>query len=525
MAGDFHDNLKFATWDKKKGSLLAGHDVGDKLKSLQRRHDAVDWKAFDPGWAKAAKTVQALDDAFAQRDRVYRSAVFALKKDANELAQAAQRMGKAKDAGKPTQEAVKAIVAAVNEYAKAIDAGADALAQAADAARKALPDPADDADEGAASALLDPKKLLQQMQACARDPARRAQYALVDGIDKEKKPPVLAMHPKTTGKSMFAKLQEQTGVKAGSYGVAWIDAKTLNLRMDKAFGSLPKKVRVALKASGFRVSQIVLWSADGKEVERDSDADEAQPGKPAAEAQTAEVETEDDAGTGSPVQEPVVDEVEFARRLKAALAGIATAGPLAAQIKLLTGEAAALARQRRLGPASATLAEAEALLAGGTSGGTSGGTAKDTPTGKATTATDAQAKAAPAAMVYRQTQLVWNGTRDKVRAELQRLEAAIVATYAGELVLPTVQTAVRQLDRVLLNFDTSLADKLEEAATAADPTQRALLHGQARDIIGRYRGFLGSDALVRQLDNNPFVPVGVEATLKKSLDLLAAKIA
>jgi hypothetical protein len=47
MQPDHPDELRFAYWDKKKGSLPSGHEVGDKLKALQKKHDAVDWKQED----------------------------------------------------------------------------------------------------------------------------------------------------------------------------------------------------------------------------------------------------------------------------------------------------------------------------------------------------------------------------------------------------------------------------------------------------------------------------------------------
>jgi hypothetical protein len=128
-------------------------------------------------------------------------------------------------------------------------------------------------------------------------------------------------------------------------------------------------------------------------------------------------------------------------------------------------------------------------------------------------------------IVMKQSGLVWSSTRDKVRAELQRLEAAILDVYEGDEVQPEVTQAVRKLDSVLQKFDASLAGKLVEASGATDAKERARLHGEALDIIGRYRGFLRQDTLVQQLDANPFTPVAVQATLTKTLDALASKLA
>jgi hypothetical protein len=144
-------------------------------------------------------------------------------------------------------------------------------------------------------------------------------------------------------------------------------------------------------------------------------------------------------------------------------------------------------------------------------------TAQPADTGK-------QAESAEAA-VYKQSKLVWESTRDKVHSELQKLEAAILAVYEGDSDLPKVTGAVRRLDTVLQRFDRQLVDKIDALNSAGRPTDRQRLHGEARQIVARYQGVLDTDPLVRKLDTNPFVAVGVEASLKKSLALLASRLA
>ena len=173
-----------------------------------------------------------------------------------------------------------------------------------------------------------------------------------------------------------------------------------------------------------------------------------------------------------------------------------------------------MARARDLTQAGTLLGQAEGLLDGRVADAS------------ATPQPSTGARRAPVdSIVLKQSGLVWSGTRDKVRGELQRLEAAILDVYEGEEVKPAVTQAVRKLDGVLQMFDTSLAGKLVEASGATDTKVRTRLHGEALDIIGRYRAFLRQDALLQQLDANPFTPVAVQATLAKTLDALAAKLA
>jgi hypothetical protein len=126
--------------------------------------------------------------------------------------------------------------------------------------------------------------------------------------------------------------------------------------------------------------------------------------------------------------------------------------------------------------------------------------------------------------VYEQSGAVWVSARRKVGAELKQLETAIVQTYGDPALAEDVQRSVRRLDRVLQLFDEQIAQTLNAAAGSQDAEATRALHGQARDAIARYQAHL-DDPLVRELDDNPFVPVAVRATLSTTLGALAAKLA
>jgi hypothetical protein len=138
-----------------------------------------------------------------------------------------------------------------------------------------------DEDDEPPSALLDPKKLLSQLNQCKRDPDRTVHFAFVDAKDKQ--PACLAMSPKMGSKMLFAKLQQASGVKTGAYGSAWVDGTQLMLQLDKPMGGLVKKIRGPVKECGFRITKAVLWNEDGTVFEQDEQADDdaAAPGAPA----------------------------------------------------------------------------------------------------------------------------------------------------------------------------------------------------------------------------------------------------
>lgn len=111
-------------------------------------------------------------------------------------------------------------------------------------------------DDDAGSALHDPKRLLMQLTLCKRDPERRVHFGYVDGHDRQ--PGALALHPKIGARTLMATLQTETGVKTGACGTAWVEGTEPMPQPDKPLAGLVKKLRASVKASGFRVTTIVL---------------------------------------------------------------------------------------------------------------------------------------------------------------------------------------------------------------------------------------------------------------------------
>ena len=77
---------------------------------------------------------------------------------------------------------------------------------------------------------------------------------------------------------------------------------------------------------------------------------------------------------------------------------------------------------------------------------------------------------------------------------------------------------------LLERLDESLADRLDEAANATDPAERARLVAAARASIAQYQAVLASEPLIADLDDNPFVPLSIQKTLTATLTALAAAV-
>lgn len=340
---DVPAELGKAYWDKKKGVIPAGGPLESQLKAFDKKSQAIDWSAFDPGWEKRASAPKELDDLWAALEKAYRAQVVALKSEAQSVADAAQKLSKDKGLAKPTLDAIKTIADAAKTLGKDIDQGLQTLEKAYDKAATALKAAASggDDDEESGSQLLDPKRLLSQLTLCKRNAERRVQFGFVND---NKAPPVLCLAPKTAGRRLFALLQAETGIKTGAFGTAWIAEEVLYLSMDKPYGGLVKKVRAPLKAVGFRVRKIVLASEDGTVVEQDEETEaDSQTDAPAAAAPAEAPEAPAEAPSEAPAVPPSPDAAYLAKlaAMQADIArGLASKHALAAKIQPLLDFAA-----------------------------------------------------------------------------------------------------------------------------------------------------------------------------------------
>jgi hypothetical protein len=275
----YPDDLKKSFWDKKKGALDGATDLQDRLKALQKQHEAVDWPKLADGWSKGITEPDKLDAVYQPLDKLYRAKVAPLRLEAAQLAMAADKAGKAKEAGKPLKDAAALISRAGTNFAKAVAAGLDALeaefAQASQALLKAKKtakgDEAGGEDDEPASALIDPKRLLKQLQLCKNDPQRLVNFAY---LDDGRQDPVLVLHPRLAGRGLMAKLVKDLGIKTGSFGMLSLDGTVLRLVVEKKYGGLVKRIRIPIRACGFKLGKVLLVDEKGQTLDQDQEEDQ-----------------------------------------------------------------------------------------------------------------------------------------------------------------------------------------------------------------------------------------------------------
>lgn len=510
-------------WDKKKGAVPAGSPLETQLKIFEKKFAAVDFLPFAAGWEKKAKTAEDLKEAYSALDRAYRVKVITLKLEAISVADAAQKVLKDKGLGKPTLDAVKDIGTAAKDFSKAVDAGLMDLEKAHDKAADVLKS-SDDGDEEQehGSALTDPKRQLQQLQLLRRVPDRRVAFAYVSGGKSE---PMFCLAPKMTGNRLFAKLGEQTGMKAGSFGRAWMIERVLYLEMVKPMGGLAKKVRAALQAAGFRVAKVVLASEDGTVHESDDAPDDGEDQSDQSD-QPADGRTLPDAGSADPgttapggSAEPQAYQIRrdgLWPRLSAALKGPeALAGKLRALVVFADGKADA----GHHAVALSALDKLEDFLdqAGapntGDSASSEGGTS-----GRST-----------AAVKLAEIKIQWNQAKSSVESQLAALAADIVADGDSEEAAALSSdaeekgTAVedftgveQKLTKVLSRLNQGLANALD-AHYVAEPAARPALLKRIDAVAQDYLAYVEDDPLITLAEENPYRDMAIREVLRPPL--------
>jgi hypothetical protein len=110
----------------------------------------------------------------------------------------------------------------------------------------------------------------------------------------------------------------------------------------------------------------------------------------------------------------------------------------------------------------------------------------------------------------------WQRTQRDIAAGVEQLKKAIRTEFAEEApdLIAEIDQKLEQLDGILDNLDDRLSEALRKANAAANPSARANELGNARTILARYIGYVGSEPLIAGIDANPF---GVQINLKRKL--------
>ncbi len=128
-------------------------------------------------------------------------------------------------------------------------------------------------------------------------------------------------------------------------------------------------------------------------------------------------------------------------------------------------------------------------------------------------------------VTYAKSRLAWLAARKKVESDIETLRQRIVDTFKDDPIAPQLETSYKtKVAPVLATLDERLADKLDEATNATDAAKRTTLVGEAKAIMQEYAQYLTSESLIKDLDENPFVPLSIRATVGGTISTLSKAI-
>ncbi len=525
---DYPEELRKSFWDKKKAALQGADDVGEALKKLEKKHQAIDWQRLASGWAKGLSDEALLRGTYEGLDKDFRIKVMPLKLEANELASAATKAGKGKDAVKPLKDAATQIDRAVQSYVAALEGGLKALELEFTQALKAAEPAAADAEDEPSSVLTDPKRLLKQLQLSKADPSRQLNFAL---LDDGKQDPLLAVHVRLTGRSMLNKLVKDSGIKTGAFGRLSLDDLLLLLVVEKKVAGLVKRIRIPIRACGFKIGKVSMRDESGALLEEGDEADggEVPAAPPTVEAGGATPAGE--AGGATPTGEiPVAppapsDEAlrlaQRAKTLKALLDRLDAAQPaLAAPLKPVLAAAVVALQARRFDDAGLALDAVEARVREGLGAPRAAPAAGPAASAQATTQPTGQTAADSPKVAFAKIKLQWNQAKGQLERDLEALHAMVLAEFDDA----QTAAAAQKILGVTGRFNEGLADTLDDLYNAADAGTQARLRSQAATIAGNYQAYVDNDGLVAHLEQNPFMPVAIRGRLSTPLQQLRQQL-
>lgn len=330
---------------------------------------------------------------------------------------------------------------------------------------------------------------------------------------------LLLLHKTKTGRALEAMLKEECPDAFNTrFGTAFVDIednpKLVKITLNRAVSGIAKRLVKTLKKTGF--TKVLIVTEDGSDMEafeeEDEEAEEGTTAAPAADV-TAEAPTRPAIPQGPPetpagptAEEKAAQVSALTRQLAALAATIpANAGTDAerkARLMKMATDANVNLKTGNLVYAANALLQLKKALEGGT------------PTGP----TDS-----PVASNYglAKSRLAWVDARQQVEADIDKLRAALDATYGGQAIGGEVMnrfTAV--VTAVQTQFDDRLLTAIDSLITA-DPVARAAKLEEAKAVVRGCLSFAMKDPVITDLDANPFVPLGIRGTSTAALATLA----
>jgi len=320
--------------------------------------------------------------------------------------------------------------------------------------------------------------------------------------------------PKGVEKELTGKFPNAKNTRFGTAVVdVEDDPKLVRFAINKPVSGIARKLVKTLKGTGY--NKVVIGLDDGTVCDSHSEEEEG------SETEGQEVSAAPPPPGAPPPPPPPpgppkLDPAMLTRMLgdliKRIPAAVLAAPTLKDALGKLAAEATAHLKANQLTEAATQIAQLRKAL-------------DAVPAGTATPQTTAPGRAEGAKVTYAKSRLAWLAARQKVESDMEKLRKEMIAAFEDDEDSPELDKLYRaRVAPVMAALDESLADKLDEAINAEDPGKRQLLIGEAKQIIQRYTDYMEGESLIADLDDNPFVPVAIRATLTATLSALSKTI-
>jgi len=316
------------------------------------------------------------------------------------------------------------------------------------------------------------------------------------------------------------------------WGTAFVDVddnpKLVKLTLNAAISGMAKRITRTLQGTGF--NKVVIMLEDGSTVETHDEGD-AEVAPSGVSPGAAPASPDEQPAAGQPIAEHPAAEAAPAAPTAPTAPPLQEAGPTAenktAEIAKLQAALAALAST--IPKVAGADDDRKAVLLK---------LARDAnvniKTGNLIYAANfieqlkiaLQGKPAMATLqVLTSSRQAWTGTQQRVKVEVDKLRGELAKAFQGETFAAEISAKFNATTGpVLEKFDDRLLDLLDDAMAVPEGAEREALITQGRAVMKEYLSFAMTDALIGDLDANPFVPLAIRDTVIATLAALSKSL-
>ena len=122
----------------------------------------------------------------------------------------------------------------------------------------------------------------------------------------------------------------------------------------------------------------------------------------------------------------------------------------------------------------------------------------------------------------REVGAIWAGVESHIQSEIGKLQAALKRFFGGDPAEASMEKEFEaHVETIFQTFDTALAKDIAAATSAKTPDALAPIKAALRQAIEQCRSAIAADATIALFDDNPYVPLSLQADCDAALQRMA----